>query len=112
LEKGKEFLPGEFPKNLRQAAKEMNFIRGKSSGIDRNGLYEFTIGNGINVFKGCGLGGTSLVNANVSIKPEARVMQDEAWPSAIRNDPTSFEDGAQRAWEMLRPNPYPENKNG
>lgn len=112
LEKGKEFLPGEFPATLRQAAREMNFIRGKSSGINRNGLYEFTIGNGINVFKGCGLGGTSLVNANVSIKPETRVMQDPAWPEALRNDPASFEEGMRRAWEMLMPNPYPEKQNG
>ncbi len=112
LEKGKEFLPGQFPRTMKQASGEMNFIRGKSPGINRNGLYEFTIGNGINVFKGCGLGGTSLVNANVSIRPESRVMEDPAWPSAIRNDPKSFEAGLGRAWDMLKPNPYPEGKNG
>ncbi|WP_114750991.1 GMC family oxidoreductase N-terminal domain-containing protein [Pleomorphovibrio marinus] len=112
LEKGKEFLPGEFPRTLKQAAGEMNFIRGRSSGINRNGLYEFTMGNGINVFKGCGLGGTSLVNANVSIRPETRVMEDAAWPAAIRNDPKSFEAGMGRAWDMLKPNPYPEGQKG
>lgn len=112
LEKGKEFLPGEFPDTLRKASGEMNFIRGKSPGINRNGLYEFTMGNGINVFKGCGLGGTSLVNANVSIRPEPRVMEDVAWPSAIRENVQSFHEGVDRAWEMLTPNPYPEGKNG
>src|SRR5690606_24614533 len=64
------------------------------------------------VFKGCGLGGTSLVNANVSIKPDPRVLEDPCWPEAIRNDPASFEEGLERAWEMLKPNPYPENQNG
>nr|MBI1228635.1 FAD-binding protein [Cytophagales bacterium] len=112
LEKGKEFLPGQFPDTLVTATKEMNFIGGKSQGIDRNGLYEFTMGNGINVFKGCGLGGTSLVNANVSIKPEPRVMEDPSWPTAIREDIASFHAGVDRAWEMLRPTPYPEGKNG
>ncbi|MBI0397850.1 GMC family oxidoreductase N-terminal domain-containing protein [Cyclobacterium marinum] len=112
FEKGKEFLPGEFPDSLLDASKEMNFIKGKSTSLEKNGLYEFTIGNGINVFKGCGLGGTSLVNANVSIKPEKRVMQDEMWPLALRQDLASFEEGVNRAWEMLKPNPYPENKNG
>ncbi|MEX2512748.1 MAG: GMC family oxidoreductase N-terminal domain-containing protein [Cyclobacteriaceae bacterium] len=112
LEKGKEFLPGDFPKTLRQAAGEMNFINGKSDRIHKNGLYEFTMGNGINVFKGCGLGGTSLVNANVAIRPENRVMVDEAWPTEIRENTDSFEDGVEKAWEMLKPNPYPENTNG
>ena len=112
FEKGKEFLPGEFPDTLIEASKEMNFVRGKSTNLEKNGLYEFTMGNGINVLKGCGLGGTSLVNANVSIKPEARVMQDLMWPEAIRADLDSFEDGIAKAWKMLRPNPYPENKDG
>lgn len=112
LEKGKEFLPGEFPQTLFQASSEMNFVGGKSVNLEKNGLYEFTMGNGINVFKGCGLGGTSLVNANVSIEPEARVMEDAAWPVALREDMDSFKMGIKRAWEMLKPNPYPENKNG
>ncbi|WP_200977706.1 GMC family oxidoreductase [Echinicola sp. 20G] len=111
LEKGKEFLPGQFPNTLAEAAKEMNFNKGKKS-ADNNGLYDFTIGNGISVFKGCGLGGTSLVNANVSIKPDPRVMEDQAWPEALRNDISSFQEGLERAWEMLKPNPYPENKDG
>jgi len=112
LEKGKEFLPGEFPQTLFQASKEMNFVGGKTVNLEKNGLYEFTMGSGINVFKGCGLGGTSLVNANVSIEPEPRVMEDPAWPNALRTDMPSFELGIKRAWAMLRPNPYPENKNG
>ncbi|MCC5938181.1 MAG: GMC family oxidoreductase [Lunatimonas sp.] len=112
LEKGKEFLPGEFPNTLLQSSREMNFIRGKSENLDRNGLYEFTMGNGINVFKGCGLGGTSLVNANVSIKPDPRVMVQDEWPTAIRENVESFHEGMDRAWEMLKPTPYPENKNG
>ncbi|SHN30309.1 cholesterol oxidase [Cyclobacterium lianum] len=112
LEKGREFLPGEFPQTLFQASKEMNFVGGKSVNLEKNGLYEFTMGNGINVFKGCGLGGTSLVNANVSIEPEQRVMEDPAWPAALREDPDSFSSGLKRSREMLKPNPYPENKNG
>ena len=112
LEKGKEFLPGEFPSNLKEAAMEMQFNKGKNETGSGNGLYEFTVGSEISVFKGCGLGGTSLVNANVSIKPDPRVMDDPCWPEAIRNDLASFEEGLDRAWEMLKPNPYPENQNG
>jgi len=111
LEKGKEFLPGQFPANLKDASGEMNFNRGKKS-AGNNGLYDFTFGKDISVFKGCGLGGTSLVNANVSIRPEPRVMEQKEWPEAIRKDLASFNEGLDRAWEMLKPNPYPENKDG
>lgn len=112
LEKGKEFLPGEFPQTLKEAASEMQFNKGKTQSGAVNGLYEFTVGSEISVFKGCGLGGTSLVNANVSIKPDPRVMEDPCWPEAIRKDPDAFQEGLDRAWEMLKPTPYPENKNG
>lgn len=112
LEKGKEFLPGEFPQTLKEAALEMQFNKGKTQSGAENGLYEFTVGSEISVFKGCGLGGTSLVNANVSIKPDPRVMEDPVWPEAIRKDPDSFEEGLNRAWDMLKPNPYPEGKDG
>ena len=111
FEKGKEFLPGQFPDTLAEAAKEMTLNTGKES-KERNGLYEFTLGDGISVLKGCGLGGTSLINANVSIKPDPRVMDQPEWPSAIRNDLASFYEGLDKAWEMLKPNPYPENQNG
>ncbi len=111
LEKGKEFMPGEFPKDITHAAKEMQITtKGKTSG-SKNGLYEFVINDDINVFKGCGLGGTSLVNANVSIEPEARVFEDAIWPGEIRNDLNSLKEGIARAREMLKPNPYPEGKN-
>jgi len=112
LEKGKEFLPGQFPKTLKEAALEMQFNKGKTETGSDNGLYEFTVGSEISVFKGCGLGGTSLVNANVSIKPDPRVLADPAWPKALRDDIHSFEEGLERAWDMLKPNPYPEGENG
>lgn len=112
LEKGKEFLPGEFPKGMLEASQEMQFNKGKANLGDDNGLYEFVVGDEISVFKGCGLGGTSLVNANVSIKPDPRIFVDEVWPKEITEDMNSVQDGYDRAWEMLKPNPYPEGQNG
>lgn len=112
LEKGKEFLPGEFPSTLGEASKEMQFNKGTLEAGSENGLYEFVLGNEINVFKGCGLGGTSLVNANVAIEPDSRVMADAGWPAAIRNNLGEFQEGIRHAWDMLKPSPYPEGKNG
>jgi cholesterol oxidase len=112
LEKGKEFQPGEYPWDLDDAAKEMQVNTDKKQIGDPTGLYEFYMGKEMTVFKGCGLGGTSNVNANVSIEPEQRVFEDVRWPSAIRNEMQTLKDGFDKARRMLKPTPYPEGKPG
>ncbi len=112
LEKGREFLPGEFPSGLAAATKEMQLNKGKLQVGPKNGLYEFVVGDDISVFKGCGLGGTSLVNANVSIEAEERVFDDPRWPEEIREHPETLKTGIARARQMLQPNPYPEGRDG
>lgn len=110
LERGKEFQPGEYPNATGTAVPEMqgDFPEGHLG--SRTGLYDFHVNEDINVFKGCGLGGTSLVNANVSLHPEPRVFEDPRWPAALRADvETRLEAGFARAQEMLKPKPYPEN---
>lgn len=110
LEKGREFLPGEFPAGLSAATKEMQLSKGKLHVGPKDGLYEFVVGDDISVFKGCGLGGTSLVNANVSIEAEERVFDDRRWPKEIREHPETLKAGIERARQMLQPNPYPEGR--
>jgi cholesterol oxidase len=61
----------------------------------------------MSVFVGCGLGGTSLVNANVALTAEPRVFQDPRWPAPIR-EPDALDAAYQRALEMLEPEPYPD----
>jgi cholesterol oxidase len=106
LEKGKEFQPGDYPVTLVEAEAEMQ-LNTNSLKANRNGLYDFHVGEGISVFKGCGLGGTSLVNAGVVIKPEDRVFDDPRWPAAIRNDINSLTTGYVNAKDMLKPARYP-----
>lgn len=110
LEKGREFRPGDFPATELEAVEEMQFNRldGKRIG-DETGLYNFQQGDGINIFWGCGLGGTSLVNANVSLKADPRVFDDASWPAEFRNNRTDLNEGYCRAWEMLQPQPYPDS---
>src|SRR5262249_29395141 len=73
-------------------------------------LFDFRINPDISVLIGCGLGGTSLINANVAIMPDERVWLDGRWPEAIRADvETRIAAGADRAREMLRPTPFPES---
>ncbi len=112
LEKGKEFQSGEYPWDLDDAAKEMQVNTDKKQIGNKTGLYEFYMGKEMTVFKGCGLGGTSNVNANVSIEPEPRVFEDVRWPVAIRNEMQALKDGFDKARKMLKPSPYPEGKPG
>ncbi|MCW3124250.1 MAG: choline dehydrogenase-like flavoprotein [Flavipsychrobacter sp.] len=112
LERGKEFLPGEYPNKTGEAMAEMQVNSVKGHVGSKTGLYDFHINDEISVFQGCGLGGTSLVNANVSLPPEDRVMQSQRWPAAFRSDMPIFKRNLERAWNMLQPNPFPEGKNG
>ncbi|MGH9377029.1 MAG: GMC oxidoreductase [Terriglobia bacterium] len=108
LERGKEFQPGEYPNTGLDAVEEMQATTPDGRIGLKSSLYEFNINADINVFKGCGLGGTSLVNANVALRAEPRVFQDARWPKALKDDlATLVEDGYGRAEEMLKPEPYP-----
>jgi cholesterol oxidase len=120
LERGREFQPGEYPNRTPQALAEMQSHTPECPQIgSRTGLYDFHIHPDINVFVGCGLGGTSLVNANVALRAEPRVFDDPRWPRELRNpnpaDPnleidhtTPLEADYALAEEMLKPSPYPD----
>jgi len=109
LERGREIQPGEYPRTLPEAAKEMQTDLPEAHIGPRTGLYDFHVNKEINVFVGCGLGGTSLVNANVALQAEKRVFEDPRWPKEILQDyDTLLAAGYNRAGEMLKPTPYPD----
>lgn len=108
LERGKEFQPSEYPDTELRAVEEMQAETPDGHLGSKTGLYEFNINPDINVFKGCGLGGTSLVNANVALRAEPRVFEDARWPDPLKADlRTLVEEGYKYAEEMLKPEPYP-----
>ena len=110
LERGKEILPGDYPDNELEALEETQLDTTLDHTGSRTGLYHYHIDDDMAVLTGCGLGGTSLINANVAIRPDKRVFEDPRWPQALREDVnTLLENGYQRAVEMLRPAPYPKN---
>ncbi len=108
FERGREFQSGEFPDTEAEALAEMQaeFPGGRTG--SRTALYDFYVNRDVNVFVGCGLGGTSLINGNVAVRPEPRVFEDVRWPRGLRDDFAAVEAGFQRAEQMLRPSPYPE----
>ncbi len=75
LERGKEFLPGEYPDTQAQIVQESQFdLQGLHVGSE-TALMDFRFDRDINVLLGCGLGGTSLINAGVAAMPDKRVFE-------------------------------------
>ena len=114
FERGREMLPGEYPSTMAEA---LCHLQTSGPGLgpvrqmgDKRNLYWFHTGGAMNVFSGCGLGGTSLVNANVSLRPDVQVFADVRWPAPLRDDVDgALADGYAAAISMLEPTTYPEN---
>ncbi|MGH2552657.1 MAG: GMC family oxidoreductase N-terminal domain-containing protein [Chitinophagaceae bacterium] len=110
LERGREILPGEYPDTPKKMSKEIQINTSKKKIGSKLGLFDFDINEQVNVIKGCGLGGTSLINANVSIMPDKSIFTNGAWPKEIVNDLDNiYNVYAERARDMLRPVSYPED---
>ncbi len=109
LERGKELQPGDYPDNPLEVSHEFQIDAPRHHTGSRTGLYDLRLNDDIDVFVGCGLGGTSLVNANVSLEADPRVFGDTIWPAEVRADADGLlQAGYQRVREMLRPAPLPE----
>lgn len=108
LERGREIRPGNYPRTLEEASAQMQIDSPDGHAGSNTGLFDFHVNKDISVLTGCGLGGTSLINANVSIVPEPRVFEDPRWPEPLRSDGL-LKQGYEWAKEMLRPTPYPED---
>ena len=102
LERGKEKWPGEYPAELSDSLKQLHFsgkfapwrTKGKSAeGGDPTGLYHLVVGEGQNAFVGNGLGGTSLLNANVFLEADQQVLNMNYWPAELKDE---------AAWEKCK----------
>ncbi len=104
LERGMEFQPGEYPNTVQEVLAQAQVDTPNGFIGTRTGLYDLRLSEDINVFCGCGLGGTSLVNANVSLPAEPRVFDDPRWPAEFRADVgTKLRTGYQLAQQMFGP---------
>src|SRR5690242_16966928 len=71
LERGRELLPGDYPRTESEFFKELQVHFDPESGLDvgnPTGLFEVHRGGDVSVVNGCGLGGTSLINASVALR--------------------------------------------
>src|SRR6266545_1003228 len=87
LERGREFsvsAGAPFPAHQDEIGGNVQIDGVPFKREHRLGLFNFHIGRDLDVLVGCGLGGTSLINASISVHPDPRVFALPAWPTTIR----------------------------
>ncbi len=102
LERGREVETGGFPSKFPELRAEMRVTGKRMSTGSETALFDVRLGDDMHVLVGRGLGGGSLVNAGVSLRPDARVFADPVWPGQIRQDGL-LDEGYRRAEAWLRP---------
>jgi cholesterol oxidase len=99
LERGKEWQPGDFPETT------VDVLGATRSDLNPLGLYELLNYRDISIIKGAGLGGTSLINANVAIRPDREVFESSDWPRGVKHD--AMQPYYDRAHQVLAARPHP-----
>ena len=102
LERGRRYHPGEFPRDVRNVDQLLwGFPRRKRA----IGLYDLNFFSGLAVVAASGVGGGSLVYANVHIRPDAIVFDDPRWPAGFNRD--SLDPYYDRVAEAIGLTPVP-----
>lgn len=80
LERGRRYRAGEFPRDVTDIDRLFWGSRHHRSGT---GLYDVRFFSGIAVVVASGVGGGSLIYANINIRPDPVVFEDPRWPAKI-----------------------------
>ena len=86
LERGEERQPGSYPNSGLGLVKNVQFDSPLARAGSSTALFDIRYNKDINVVVGCGLGGTSLINAGIGMRPGADVMATDAWPAELRTE--------------------------
>jgi cholesterol oxidase len=78
LERGRRFGPGDFPDRLEQAP-----LAFWHHHLNPGGMFDLRLMRDLSVLTGVGVGGGSLVYANVQLRAPDDVFEQPAWPAAI-----------------------------
>lgn len=106
LEQGRLWRLGDFPVS-RKARRKATRLTGRAPNLgDPTGLYYLSIGKGLTVFGASGLGGGSLINAGIVLRPDLGRLRNAGWPDAVVGDGLLLE-GLARAEAMLGVAPVP-----
>ncbi len=88
VERGKEWVPGTFPDVAKDVfGNTRNMLTGPSKGQLNNplGLFDVQMNDEVNILAGNGLGGGSLINASLALRPHPEVFQQPEWPAALNH---------------------------
>ncbi|MDX2201704.1 MAG: GMC oxidoreductase [Hyphomicrobiaceae bacterium] len=106
LEQGRLWRPGDFPTTIRARCRTTR-LTGRVPDIGAaTGLYYLSVGRGLTVFGASGLGGGSLINAGVVLRPDLDRLRRAGWPEPVVGDGLLLE-GMARAETMLGVAPAP-----
>jgi cholesterol oxidase len=78
LERGRDYRDGRFPRDPTDVASVFWRKPGDA------GLYDLRFLSGLGVVAASGVGGGSLIYANIHVRPDAGVFDDPRWPRAIK----------------------------
>ena len=107
LEQGRHWRPGDFPITAK-ARRKTTRLTGRAPKLgDPAGLYYLSVGKGLTVFGASGLGGGSLINAGVVLRPDLGRLRKAGWPDAVVSDGLLLK-GLARAETMLGVAPVPD----
>ncbi|HUR84957.1 MAG TPA: GMC family oxidoreductase N-terminal domain-containing protein, partial [Solirubrobacteraceae bacterium] len=105
LERGRRFGPGDYPDRPEQAPRAFWHRR-----HNPGGMFDLRIMRDVAVLTGTGVGGGSLVYANVQLRAPDDVFDDPAWPAAI--DAGVLRPYYDRTEDALQPRETPPDAGG
>ena len=88
IERGKEWIPGTFPETFKDVSGNARAVlAGPTKGqiVQPLGLFNLMMNDEVNVLSGNGLGGGSLMNASIALRPHPEVFMQQRWPTALSN---------------------------
>ncbi|GAB1314406.1 Cholesterol oxidase [Madurella fahalii] len=116
LERGREKWPGEYPTGSLESMKEMHYSGTLAPGVlpgklveggDPTGMFHMIFGRGQSAVVCNGLGGTSLINANVFMEADKETLAMKAWPPEIRSNVDGLDKYYEKVADVLEPVEYP-----
>jgi len=107
VERGKEWVPGTFPDTFANVSgNATSVLAGPTKGQKTQplGLFNLMMNDEVNILSGSGLGGGSLINASIALRPHKEVFEQSRWPTALKNVEVmaSYYDRVARSMSLSR----------
>jgi cholesterol oxidase len=98
LERGKRYQPGQFPRDVTDVENLLWRYPGRNK---FRGLYDVRFFSGLAAVVASGVGGGSLIYANIHIRPDDNVFDDPRWPASVAWTCCGITAGRTPSWSPL-----------